>query len=61
MIISQEGRKSLIFGVHNGLPSDEEAAEILASLRGDPNAREKICDSFLRVTAAILRHLMDQE
>ena len=60
MRISRQGRKTLIFGTANGLPSDAEAERILASLRDDPNAKDKLYEGFLRVTAAILRHLAAQ-
>ena len=56
MRISQDGRKTLILGVHNGLPSDEEVEQILASLRDDPDAEGKLNEGFLRVTEAIVRH-----
>ena len=56
MRISRQGRKTLILGCHNGLPSDEEVESILASLRDDPHAEEKLNEGFLRVTEAIFRH-----
>ena len=61
MIISQDGRKTLILGVSRAIPSDDEMSRFLASLRDDPQAEEKLNEGFMRVTEAILRHLMAQE
>ena len=56
MIISQDGRKTLILGVSRAIPSDDEMSRFLASLRDDPDAEGKLNEGFLRVTEAIVRH-----